>query len=138
MLRQVDESELIRDAAALLPKVMAGDAPALERGLRSYEPKLRLSDRFSIWDPNELLPAIAMTMLARWDALDRPLARIDASAANGSRLAAATATAIREEMRAATGGEPATHAELLALGFRGISEMLRFRPRAASEARAAL
>ena len=28
--------------------------------------------------------------------------------------------------------------ELLALGFRGISEMLRFRPRAASEARAAL
>lgn len=126
--RQVDDSELIRDAATLLPKVMAGDTDAVARGLRSYERGLLLSDRFTVWDPIELMPAIAMTMLGRWDDLARPVARLDAAAANGSRLASASAAAIREEERAAAGGPPPMHADLEALGFQGISEMLRFRP----------
>jgi class 3 adenylate cyclase len=128
ILRQVEDSEVIRAAAVLLPKVMAGDAAALASGLRSYQPGLRLADRYRVWDPTELMPAIALTILERWDALAEPLARLDEFARHGARLSGAVASAIREEELAATGGPAPTHEQLHALGFHGISEILRFRP----------
>jgi class 3 adenylate cyclase len=128
VLRQESDSEQIRAAAVLLPKVMSGDAGALADGLRSYVPDLRLADRFRVWDPTELMPAIALTMLERWDELQQQLGRLDEFAAHGARLSGAVAAAIREEARAADGGPRPTHEALRALGFDGISELLRFRP----------
>jgi class 3 adenylate cyclase/tetratricopeptide (TPR) repeat protein len=126
--RQIGDSDPIEDAAVLLPKVMAGDVAALERGLAAYRPGVRLWDRYRVWDPADLTPAIAMTMLDRWDDLRPVLARLDELDGAGARLSGAVAEAIREEERAAAGGPPAEHRALLALGYRGISELLRFRP----------
>jgi len=128
VLRQVEDSEVIRAAAVLLPKAMTGDAGAVAAGLRAYAPGLALSDRYRVQDPTELMPAIALTVLERWDELGDPLRRLDAFARHGARLAGAVAAAIREEQRAASAGSPATHAALEALGFDGISQILRFRP----------
>jgi hypothetical protein len=71
---------------------------------------------------------MALTMLERWEELEGPLARLDACASSGGRLAGAAAAAIREEHAAAQGGPPPVHEELHALGFAGVSELLRFRP----------
>jgi hypothetical protein len=78
------------------------------------------------------MPAIALTMLEQWDELGPSLARLDAFEAGGDRLAGAAAAAIREEAAAARGGRKPDHAELIRLGFAGISELLRFRPRSAA------
>jgi hypothetical protein len=67
-------------------------------------------------------------MLGRWDELGPSLARLDEFERGGGRLAGAAAAAIREEEAAATGGPPPTHDHLQALGYAGISELLRFRP----------
>ena len=126
--RQIGDSEPAEAAAVLLPKVMAGDAAALERGLAGYQPRMRLWDRYRVWDPADLMAAIAMTMLERWEEIRPVLARLDELAGQGARLSAAVAEAIREEERAAAGGPSAEHASLLALGYGGISQLLRFRP----------
>jgi class 3 adenylate cyclase len=136
VLRQESDSELIRAAAVLLPKVMSGQTDALPDGLRGYAPDLRLADRFRVWDQTELMPAIALTMLERWVDLEPLLARLDDYARHGARLAGAVAAAIREEERAAHGGPAPTHEALHALGFDGISELLRFRPAREDSARA--
>jgi hypothetical protein len=73
------------------------------------------------------MPALALTMLERWDELGPTLERLDRFAEGGSRLAGATAAAVREEISAATGGPPPMQAELREHGFTGISELLRFR-----------
>src|SRR5258706_16257530 len=122
------ESTLIQAGAGMLPKVMAGERAALADGLMAYAPDLRLRDRQRAWDVCDLMPALALTMLERWDDLGSSLARLDAFAAGGDRLAGATAAAIREEQGVAEGGPPPTHDELRALGYAGISELLRFRP----------
>jgi class 3 adenylate cyclase/predicted ATPase len=126
--RMVPESVLIQTSSVMVPKAMAGDGAALTDGLRAYAPGLRLSDRARAWDYSDLMPAIALTMLQRWDGLGPSLARLDEFARAGSRLAGATATAVREEVAAAKGGPPPAHDELRSLGYAGISELLRFRP----------
>lgn len=126
--RLAPESAAIQTSAVMVPKVMAGDEAALREGLRGYEPGLRLRDRQRTWDMSDLMPAIALTMLRRWDALSISLDRLDRFARSGSRLAGAVAEAIREEAAASRGGPPATHAELAALGYAGLSQLLRFRP----------
>ena len=73
-------------------------------------------------------PAIALTMLERWDDVGPTLARLDEFAGGGSRVAGAVAAAVREEEAAARGGPRPKHAELRGLGCRGISELLQFRP----------
>jgi len=128
MHRQIGDSEPVEAAAALLPKVMAGDRSALERGLTAYQPGMRLWDRYRVWDPVDLMAAMSMTMLERWEQLRPVLARLDELAGYGARLGGAVADAIREEERAATGGPPPEHASLRNLGYLGISELLRFRP----------
>ena len=128
--RQIGDSEPVEAAAVLLPKVMTGDVAALERGLAAYHPGMRLWDRYRVWDPADLMAAISMTMLERWEQLRPVLARLDELAGYGARLGGAVADAIREEQRAATGGPPAAHAKLRELGYFGISELLRFRPAA--------
>jgi hypothetical protein len=126
--RQVSDNESIVAAAVLLPKVMAGDSEALERGLAAYQPGVGLWDRYRVWDDADLIPAIAMTMLERWEHLSPVLARLDELAGYGARLAGATAEAIREEERAAAGGPTAQHERLRELGYLGISQLLQFRP----------
>ena len=126
--RQIGDSEPAEAAAVLLPKVMAGDEAALERGLAAYQPAMRLWDRYRVWDPADLMAAISMTMLERWELLRPVVARLDELAGYGARLGGAVADAIREEERAATGGPPPGHDKLRTLGYLGISELLRFRP----------
>jgi hypothetical protein len=75
------------------------------------------------------MPAIALTMMELWSELGPSLARLDEFAAGGGELAGAAAAAIREEEEAAGGGPAPTHDRLRALGYAGISELIRFRPR---------
>jgi hypothetical protein len=126
--RLLPESTLIQASSVMVPKVMAGEQVDLKDAFRSYAPDLPLWDRQWVWDVGDLMPAIALTMLERWDELGPSLARLDTFAAGGSRVAAATAAAIREEEAAAKGGPAPTHGELHALGCVGISKLLRFRP----------
>jgi hypothetical protein len=126
--RQVEDSERVQAASVMLAKAMVGDSDAVIAGLRAYEPGLRLWDRSRAWDVADLIPAIALTMLERWDGLKPALARLDELALHGARLAEAAAAAIREEEAAARGGRAPTHDQLRALGYLGISELLRFRP----------
>jgi class 3 adenylate cyclase/tetratricopeptide (TPR) repeat protein len=126
--RHVEDSERVQAASVMLPKVMAGDAKAIARGLRGYEPGLRLYDRYRAWDVADLIPAIALTILERWDELPPVLARLDEFAARGARLVEAAASAIREEEAAMLGGPAPAHELLRGLGYLGISKLLRFRP----------
>jgi hypothetical protein len=126
--RMVPEIPLIQGSSVMLAKVMAGDAAAFATGLKAYAPDLRLRDRQRAWDVCDLMPAIAATMLERWDDLGPSLERLDEVARGGGRMASAVAAAVREERSAANGGPPPKHEELIALGFAGISELLRFRP----------
>jgi class 3 adenylate cyclase/tetratricopeptide (TPR) repeat protein len=126
--RVVPDSALIQAANVMVPKAMTGDRAALAAGLAAYARGLRLEDRERVWDVSDLMPAIALTMLERWDDLGPSLARLDEFAAGGSRLAGATAVAVREEEAAAKGGPVPTHEELRALGYAGIGELLSFRP----------
>lgn len=132
--RVVQQSVLIQGASVMLPKVMVGDRQALEIGLRAYAEGLRLVDRARQWDPIDLMPAIALTMLERWDDLGGPLTRMDRCAAGGGHLAEATARAVREEAAAAAGGPVPAHQQLQALGARGLSELLRHRVKATTGA----
>jgi tetratricopeptide (TPR) repeat protein len=127
--RMVDESVLIQTSTVMVPKVMAGENGVLAEGLRAYAPDLRLWDRARAWDASDLMPAIALTMMELWSELGPSLARLDEFAAGGGELAGAAAAAIREEEEAAGGGPAPTHDRLRALGYAGISELIRFRPR---------
>ena len=89
---------------------------------------MRLWDRYRVWDPADLMVAIAMTMLERWEELRPVLTRLDELAGHGARLGGGVAEAIREEERAAAGGPAPRHDRLRALGYHGISQLLRFRP----------
>jgi class 3 adenylate cyclase/tetratricopeptide (TPR) repeat protein len=126
--RHVADSERVRAASVMLAKAAVGDAEGVTRGLTGYEPDLRLWDRIRAWDVADLIPGISLTILERWDDLGPFLARLDACAAGGARLAAAAAAGFREEHAAASGGPAPRHEELEALGYNGISELLRFRP----------
>ena len=126
--RQVEESERVQAAVVMLPKSMAGDGDAVAAGLRGYEPDLRLYDRNRAWDVADLMPAISLTILERWNELPTHLERLDQIGRQGARLAEAVAAAIREEEAASRGGPPPAHEQLRALGYLGISELLRFRP----------
>lgn len=125
--RVIPESTLIQASSVMVPKVMADDRAALADGLKAYAPELRLWDRQRAWDVCDLMPAIALTMLERWDELGPSLARLDEFAGGGGRLAGAAAAAIREEEAAAGGGPKPTHEKLRVLGCAGISELLRVR-----------
>ena len=124
----VPESMLIQAGTLMVPRIMAGDRAALAAGLDAYAPGLRLWDRQRAWDFSDLMPAIALTMLERWAELGPSLARLDAFALGGSRLAGATAAAIREEKGAAAAGSLPAHDQLRSLGYEGISELVRYRP----------
>jgi len=127
-------SDRVPAASVMLPKAMAADREAIDKGLRAYEPDLRLSERYRTWDVADLIPAIALTILGRWDELPPVLARLDEFAARGARLAEAAASAIREDEAARLGGSPPAHEQLRGLGYLGISELLRFRPGRVTEA----
>jgi hypothetical protein len=79
-----------------------------------------------VWDTIHLMPAVSAVMLERWDMLGAPLARMEYCAARGSRLAAAALEAIAEEQN---GSGDSRHEQLRALGYNGISELLRIRAR---------
>jgi class 3 adenylate cyclase/tetratricopeptide (TPR) repeat protein len=126
--RVLGEATPIQAGSVMVPKVMADDQAALAEGLKAYATNLRLWDQQRTWDVCDLMPAIALTMLERWNELGPSLARLDEFARGGGRLAGAAAAAIREEEAAAGSGPPPTHEQLRALSYAGISELLRFRP----------
>ena len=128
------DSEVVAAASVMLAKVMAGEREALVNGLRSYRPGLRLWDRYRVWDVADLIPAIAFTILEQWDELPPVLARLDAFATGGARLAEAAAAAIREEEAATRSGPAPAHEQLRGLGYLGISKLLRFRPARVTQA----
>jgi tetratricopeptide (TPR) repeat protein len=132
--RMVPESALVRASSVMVPRAMVGDRGAVDEGFAAYAAGLRLWDRERTWDFCDLMPAIALTMLERWDDLGPSLARLDQFADGGSRVTAAAAAAIREEAAAAKGGPAPAHEQLLALGCAGISELLHFRPRSGTGA----
>ncbi|MBA3687702.1 MAG: AAA family ATPase [Chloroflexi bacterium] len=132
--RMVPDSTLVQASSVMVPHVMEGDGAAVDEGLKAYGPGLRLWDRQRTWDVFDLMPGVALTMLERWDDLGPSLDRLDLFAEGGSRLAAATAAAIREEKAAAEGGPAPTHDQLLGLGCAGISQLLRFRPTSSAKA----
>jgi hypothetical protein len=124
----IPESPLVQAGSIMVPKVMDGDQAALADGLKSYADGLRLWDRQRAWDVCDLMPAVARTVLERWDELGPSLNRLDEITGAGGHLAGAATAAIREEVAAASGGPPPKHDQLKTLGFLGISELLRYRP----------
>jgi tetratricopeptide (TPR) repeat protein len=126
--RLIPESVLIQASSVMVPKVMAGERDGVSNALAAYAPDLRLWDRQRAWDMCDLMPAIALTMLERWDELGPSLARLDEFARGGGRVAGAAAAAIREQIAAARRGALPSHDQLQALGCAGISDLLRFRP----------
>ncbi len=127
-LRHVEDSEKVRAASVMLPKVMAGDPEAIRAGMAAYQDGLSLSDRFRVWDPADIIPAISLTVLERWDDLTPVLTRLDSVDMVGAGLAGAVAEAIREEGVASDGGPQPSHSRLRELGYLGLSQLLRFRP----------
>jgi len=126
--RMIPDSTLVQASSVMVPHAMEGDGAAVDEGLKAYGPGLRLWDRERTWDNLDLMPALGLTMLERWDDLLPSLARLDLFSEGGSRVAGALAAAIREEEAAAKGGPAPTHRDLRALGCAGLSELLRFRP----------
>jgi class 3 adenylate cyclase/tetratricopeptide (TPR) repeat protein len=124
--RMVEGSELIQASSILLPEAILGDDAAVDRGAAAYAPGLRLFDRANVTDPLHLIPALAAVMTERWEMLDAPIATMEYCAAHGSRLAAAALEAIVEER---SGSDGSRHEQLRALGYNGISELLRIRAR---------
>jgi class 3 adenylate cyclase len=121
----VDDPE-VRASILMLPELMAGNADLVAASVPAYGKDLPPSDR-QIWDSRGVQLAICYALLKRWDALAPLLADYD-SRASGAPMLGALAEAIREEMAAATGGRPPTHDRLRGLGYKGLSELLSFRP----------
>ena len=105
----------------LLPAAMTGgEAPLPE------EPAVVRPWHRQLIDPARVHEPIGLAMLERWPELPPYLARLDAAAAKGARVAGAVASAIREEE--AGGGRG--HGALRQLGCHGLSELIAFRPAA--------
>jgi hypothetical protein len=124
--RIVSEDPEVRASILMLPELMVGNADLVAAALPAYGKELPPSAR-QIWDPRGVQLAICYALLARWDALTPLLADYDARA-SGAPMLGAFAEALREEMAAATGGRPPTHDRLRGLGYKGLSELLSFRP----------
>jgi hypothetical protein len=124
--RMVEASDLIQASSIMLPEAMLGDVAAVDRGAAAYASGLRLFDRADVSDVLHLVPTLAAVMTERWEMLDAPIAWMEHCAARGSRLAAALLEALAEERA----GDPLPrHEQLRALGYNGISELLRIRAR---------
>jgi len=123
--RMVPESASVRAATLVLPRFMAG-ATTPDDDVRTAYATRRMWHR-NIWDPAGINLALALTVAGRWDEVPRALAPLDDVAGRGGRVAGALAAAIREEMEAAPGGPAPGHHELRALGYLGLSEVVRFR-----------
>jgi class 3 adenylate cyclase/tetratricopeptide (TPR) repeat protein len=126
--RALEPFELVRAASVMLPEAMRGNAQAVDDGFAAYAKGLRLYDRFAVLDVCWLNPTMSNVVLRRWDKLEPVFARLDECATGGSRLAAAVATAVREERAASVaGGSTPEHVDLRALGYAGLSEILHYR-----------
>ena len=124
--RMVEGSELIQASSIMLPGAMVGDVAAVDRGARAYAAGLRLFDRAEVSDVLHLVPAVSAVMTERWEMLDAPTKWLEYCAERGSRLAGALLEAIAEERA----GDPSPrHEQLRALGYNGISDLLRIRAR---------
>jgi class 3 adenylate cyclase len=114
-----------RAATLLITRVMA-KAPA-------FGPDLTVAYASKLWwerdvcDPLAFNRAIALVIAGRHTEASEHIPEIDRFAKNGSRVAAAFAAAIREEL-APSPGTAAAHAALRELGYDGYSDLLRFRP----------
>jgi hypothetical protein len=126
----IEASELVQASSIMVAQAMLGDLETVERGIGAYAAGLRLVDRAAAFDVIQLMPAVSAVMMERWDMLAEPLERLHYCAARGSSLAAAVVAAIDEERSADEAGrEQPAHRELQALGYLGISQLLRYRTR---------
>jgi len=71
-------------------------------------------------------PAIALVIAGRQAEAREQIGKIERFATTGSRVAGALAAALREELAPRSGAER-PHAALRELGYRGYSDLLRFR-----------
>jgi len=126
--QMVPQSISVQASSLMVPRIMAGAPWSEPDALAAYAPHARLWDRQEIWDPCRLQLALAYALLRRWDDLRGMLPRFDELAAKGAPLLGAFAAAVREEIAAAGGGPTPTHHALRALGYRGLSELLAYRP----------
>lgn len=126
--RCVPESAAVRASTLLMPRVMAGEREIDPIAREAWRSDQRLCWNRQIWDPVGVTLAIALTILERWDDLEAPVRRLEEVSRKGGGLCGALAAAIREEMAAARSGPAPRHATLRELGYRGLSELLSFRP----------
>ena len=127
ILRMIPESPAIRAATLLVPLAMSARQVAEDEAHRAYSPETAVSDREQIWDLIEANWAITYAVRKQWKELEPLLARLDARASRGAKLAGALAAALREEMAAARGGPRPKHEALRGLGYDGISQLVSYR-----------
>lgn len=129
--RLVPEATATRAGALLLPHSMTGTAPVEEEeeARRSYSSETPIFDREAVWDVTGAQHALADVVRGRWGEVAAALPAIDETAGHGARFAAAFASALREEISASQGGPKPAHADLRALGYAGVSELLSYRVR---------
>jgi class 3 adenylate cyclase/tetratricopeptide (TPR) repeat protein len=125
--RCIPESPAVAASTLLIPYAMSRRGDIDTDAFKPWRPGRRPWDTQE-WDPFGLAPAIALTIRESWDALEEPLHRLEEVSRKGARMCGALAAAIREEMDHARGGPPPNHAALRDLGYRGLSELMSFRP----------
>ena len=125
--RMVPESGAIRASVLFLPSAMVGQ----DRWLRDAQEAFQMTTQFwnrQEWDPFGVNVAVGLTVLERWGELAPYLERLDRVGAHGGRLCAALRDAILEEQAGAHGGPTPRHVALRGLGYKGLSDLLSFRP----------
>ena len=108
----------------MLPAALTGrpvEIPA-EPMVPSLRPQLR-----QIIDVLRLHEPIALAIRGRLDELPPHIERLAQSGRRGARVAEAVASALREEVAAASGGAPPEHRDLHALGVHGLSQLISHR-----------
>jgi len=117
-----------RAATLVLPLAMAGRpafGPELDEAYAATPATLWWQR--SVCDPLGFHLPLALIVARRWDDLAAQRERLAVFARTGSRVAGALVNAIAEERANADGGPAPAHAELRALGYAGVSELLHFR-----------
>jgi class 3 adenylate cyclase len=128
LLRMIPESAAVRASILFLPTAMGGSDRWLGEAEGAYRASTQFWDRQE-WDPFGVNLAIGLALLDRWTEFEPYGASLDRGASHGGRLCAALKDALLEERhRHSAGGGPSSHAQLRALGYTGLSELLSFRP----------
>lgn len=127
--RMVKQPPPVGASIRVLSEAMAGSDEMLAMASEAHSDSVQRFGR-QVWDRYGVQLALALVMLGRWSDVNPLVARFDEHARHGGRMLGALSTAIQEEHAAASGGPPPQHRELRDLGYRGLSELLSYRPAA--------